>query len=71
MACIIVTSGDGIWKYYPLGLRTSVIGRDEADPIQIIDEHVSRKHLQIRYDKQGDEYLASRRFMSHGNVEAT
>src|SRR5687768_2719817 len=66
MASIIVTSGSAVGNFYPLGHRTNVIGRDEAVPIQIIDEHVSRKHLQIRYDKERDQYLALDMKSRHG-----
>ena len=50
MASIIVVTGSNKGDYYPLGHRTTVIGRDEALPIQILDPKVSRKHMQIRYD---------------------
>lgn len=58
MASIIVISGTQKGDYYPLGQRTNVIGRDEALPIQILDEHVSRKHMQIRFDKDKGRYYA-------------
>jgi len=58
MASIIVTSGTNKGDYYPLGHRTNVIGRDEALPIQILDDYVSRKHMQIRFDKDKGCYYA-------------
>ena len=58
MGSIIVMSGSEEGDYYPLGRRTNVIGRDEGLPIQILDEHVSRKHLQIRFDKDKEQYHA-------------
>ncbi len=58
MASLIVTSGKHEGNYYPLGRRTSVVGRDEALPIQILDNMVSRKHLQIRYDEKMGKYYA-------------
>lgn len=57
MASIIITSGPREGEFYPLGHRTTVIGRDEAVPIQIVDERVSRKHLQIRYE-EGRGFIA-------------
>ena len=57
MASIIILTGDQKGDYYPLGQRTNVIGRDEALPIQILDEHVSRKHMQIRFDKDKKSYI--------------
>lgn len=58
MASLIVTSGKQEGSYYPLGRRTNVVGRDEALPIQILDNMVSRKHLQIRFDPATGKYHA-------------
>jgi len=58
MASLIVTSGKQEGDYYPLGHRTNVVGRDEALPIQILDNMVSRKHLQIRFDASTKKYFA-------------
>jgi pSer/pThr/pTyr-binding forkhead associated (FHA) protein len=66
MASIIVTSEPQKGDYYPLGQRTNVIGRDEALPIQILDEMVSRKHLQIGYDKDKKQYYAFDMKSKHG-----
>ena len=66
MASIIVMSGAQKGDYYPLGRRTNVIGRDEAVPIQILDEHVSRKHMQIRFDKEKERYYALDMKSKHG-----
>jgi pSer/pThr/pTyr-binding forkhead associated (FHA) protein len=66
MASLIVLNGPQKNSYYPLGRRTNVIGRDEALMIQILDERVSRKHLQIGYDKDKDEYRALDMSSKHG-----
>ncbi len=58
MASLIVTSGKQEGDYYPLGRRTNVVGRDEALLIQVLDNMVSRKHLQIRYDEKTGKYYA-------------
>jgi len=58
MGSIIVRSGSQKGDFYPLGRRTSVIGRDEGLLIQILDEHVSRKHMKIRFDKEKKLYYA-------------
>ncbi len=58
MASIIVMSGNHKGDYYPLGRRTTVIGRDEALLIQILDDGVSRKHVQIHFDKDTGKYYA-------------
>lgn len=66
MASLFIISGDQKGNYYPLGHRTNVVGRNEALPIQILDDLVSRKHLQIRYDKQQDKYYAVDMKSRHG-----
>ena len=66
MASIIVISGANEGDYYPLGQRTNVIGRSETVPIQIIDPKVSRKHLQIRFDKDAGQYIAVDMQSKHG-----
>lgn len=66
MASLIVANGNKEGDYYPLGKRTTVIGRDEAVPIQIIDSHVSRKHLQIRFNADNQTYSAIDMSSKHG-----
>lgn len=66
MPSVIVTSGPAKGDYYPLGQRTNVIGRDEAVPIQIIDQFVSRKHMQIRFEKAQNRYYALDMRSKHG-----
>ena len=57
MASMIVMSGVSN-KYYPLGRQTYVIGRSEKVDIQVVDEYVSRQHLQIRLDEGENRYYA-------------
>ena len=66
MASLIVMSGANEGAYYPLGQRTNVIGRDQAVPIQIVDEHVSRKHMQIRFERADEKYYAIDMKSKHG-----
>jgi pSer/pThr/pTyr-binding forkhead associated (FHA) protein len=66
MASLIILNGPQKNNYYPLGHRTNVIGRNEALMIQILDERVSRKHLQITYDKDKDAYYALDMSSRHG-----
>jgi pSer/pThr/pTyr-binding forkhead associated (FHA) protein len=58
MASIFVITHDGEVEFYPLGLRSNVIGRDASVPIQVVDKKVSRKHLQLRYDRNEECYYA-------------
>ena len=59
MASIIVISGKRKGNFYRLGQRTNVIGRDEALPIQILDDRISRKHMRIRFDQNHWSYSAA------------
>lgn len=58
MPSILVVSGPSEGLYQPLGKRTIVIGRDEGCPLQVVDDRVSRKHVQIRYDEGTGQYIA-------------
>jgi len=66
MASLIITSGTQTGDYYPLGQRTNVIGRAEALPIQVLDDLISRRHMQIRYDKDKKQYFALDMRSKHG-----
>lgn len=66
MGSIIVTSGKQKGEYLPLGQRTSVIGRDEALSLQVLDVLVSRKHLRIWFDKSTNKYYAEDMHSKHG-----
>ena len=66
MASIIVATGKQKGDFYPLGHRINVVGRDEAVPIQILDEHVSRKHMQLRFDSDKNEYSVLDMKSKHG-----
>ena len=66
MASIIVTSGEQKGEYLPLGRRTSVIGRGEALPMQILDDMVSRKHLRIWFNESTNKYDAEDMDSKHG-----
>ena len=57
MASLLVVSGSSSGDFYLLGRATLVIGRDEGCPIQIVDDTVSRKHVEIRPDKRRKTYL--------------
>jgi pSer/pThr/pTyr-binding forkhead associated (FHA) protein len=75
MASLIIASGKQEGNYYPLGRRTNVIGRDEALPIQVLDQMISRKHLQVRFDEKAGRYYAfdmkSRNGVYVNNVKIT
>ncbi len=52
MSSITIVAGPSTGDYYPLAKRTLIVGRDEAIPVQLKDELVSRKHIQIRFVEQ-------------------
>jgi pSer/pThr/pTyr-binding forkhead associated (FHA) protein len=55
MASLFVVSGKARGNYYLLNEGTVIVGRDEKADIQIVDEMVSRNHLEVTYEdgKQG------------------
>src|SRR6478672_13152882 len=66
MASLIITSGKKRGKYFQLSQSSNVVGRDEAAPIQVKDEFVSRKHMEVRYSEDSDSYYASDAKSRHG-----
>jgi len=56
MAAMTVLFGDHRGDRYALGRRTNVIGRAESLSIQVLDDLVSRKHLQIHFDPHTQRY---------------
>jgi len=66
MASLIITSGKRRGKYFQLNQSTNVIGRDEAAPIQVKNEFVSRKHMEVRFSEDTDSYYASDAKSRHG-----
>ena len=66
MASIIVTSGEQKGEFLPLGKRTSVIGRAENLPLQILGNLVSRKHFRIFFDANTSKYYAEDLKSKHG-----
>ncbi|MHC5004513.1 MAG: FHA domain-containing protein, partial [Planctomycetota bacterium] len=58
MACIVITDGPATGQRFALGdHRLVMIGRDDQCTFQILDERISRRHLQIRAgDGDGRHY---------------
>lgn len=50
MPSLVISHGAAIGDHYKLTEPLISIGRDDDCTIQILDEQVSRKHLQIRFD---------------------
>ncbi|MHC4219070.1 MAG: FHA domain-containing protein [Planctomycetota bacterium] len=59
MATIVVTAGPCEGQSFPLDVSRLVsVGRDDQCSIQLLDEQVSRRHLQIRFDPDQDRHYA-------------
>jgi pSer/pThr/pTyr-binding forkhead associated (FHA) protein len=59
MATIVVTAGPCEGQSFPLEeSRLVSVGRDDQCTIQLLDEQVSRRHLQIRFDPDEDQHYA-------------
>jgi pSer/pThr/pTyr-binding forkhead associated (FHA) protein len=52
MASLFVVSGKSRGNYYLLKDGTVVVGRDERADIQILDEMVSRSHMEVSYTSE-------------------
>jgi len=68
MASLIVISGKQRGEYLPLGQRTSVIGRAESLPLQILDDRVSRIHFRVHFEKDSKKYYAEDMDSKHGTL---
>ncbi len=66
MASILVVSGKSRGYYLPLEEGTVTVGRDEACDLQVLDERVSREHLQVRYDQEKSRHRAQDLNSSNG-----
>ena len=51
MPCLVIIEGAAQGVHFPLTLPLTSIGREDTCTIQIVDNFVSRKHLQIRLDE--------------------
>jgi len=59
MATLIVTTGPSEGKTYPLDKSSLIsVGRDDQCSFQLVDDEVSRRHLQIRFDPDEEVHFA-------------
>lgn len=62
MACLVVIDGPAAGTHFALAAQPLVtVGRDEDCTFQIIDAQISRHHLQIRLEKNGQHIAADYR----------
>jgi pSer/pThr/pTyr-binding forkhead associated (FHA) protein len=58
MASVLIVSGSSEGDFYLLGRAPVTVGRGDGCHIQIVDDSVSRRHLQIRRGPQAGAYVA-------------
>ncbi len=56
MASILVVSGPNEGEYHPLVQNPVVAGREETCVVQILDETVSRRHIELRFDTRNERF---------------
>jgi two-component system cell cycle response regulator len=57
VACLIMLSGNNVGQVYPLDRDSTLIGRDAAADIQLMDAGISRRHAQIVANQDGSYML--------------
>jgi pSer/pThr/pTyr-binding forkhead associated (FHA) protein len=68
MASILIISGSSEGDFYLLGRQPVTVGRDDGCHIQIADDAVSRRHLQIRLDRERKKYFAQDMQSANGTL---
>jgi len=58
MASLVLMTADGGGVHHPLRETITNIGRDHECHIQVVDERVSRHHLQIVHEAPSPRYVA-------------
>lgn len=66
MPCLVIIEGAAQGAHHPITQPLTSIGREETCTIQIVDQSVSRKHLQIRLDESLGRYVAADYRSAHG-----
>ena len=68
MASILIVSGSSEGDFYLLGREPVTVGRGEGCPIQIVDDSVSRQHLQIRPGPEAGAYVVQDQESANGTL---
>jgi len=66
MASLVVIEGPGEGMHFTLREPLVSIGRDDTCTFQILDAHVSRKHLQLKFDDRLGKHVAGDYRSAHG-----
>ena len=67
MAFLLVVSGPNEGDFHPLARQSLTIGRNDTCTIQLLDEEVSREHLNVRFNEAGNDYHASDNVSANGS----
>ncbi len=60
MASLLIGTSDQQERYFPLeSHRLVMIGRDDECTVQVLDDQVSRRHLQIRFEPDEDKHYVA------------
>lgn len=68
MSSIVVVSGPVRGLTHRLEGPVTVIGRDEQCHLYVADDHISRRHLEIRFDAAEQSYVAVDLGSTNGTV---
>lgn len=66
MASLVIIEGPGQGSHFPLTQPLVSVGRDDTCTYQVLDAHVSRKHLQVRMDDKLGKHVAGDYRSAHG-----
>ena len=58
MASLMVVSGKSSGYYFHLEGGKVLVGRDEGCDVQVLDEMVSRRHMEIQFDEGSRNFVA-------------
>ncbi len=68
MPSLVVIQGPAEGTHFPLGQALVSIGRDDSCTFQVLDPLVSRKHLQVRFERALGKHVAADYRSAHGVV---
>jgi pSer/pThr/pTyr-binding forkhead associated (FHA) protein len=66
MPSLVIIEGQNEGAHFPIADALVSVGRDEGCTIQILDQTVSRKHLQIRLEAALGKHVAADYRSAHG-----
>ncbi len=66
MAALVIIQGTQIGIHFPITEPLVSVGRDDTCTFQVLDQLVSRKHLQVRLDAATGKHVAGDYRSAHG-----